>query len=63
MTYQLYEVWSVDKDGHEELLNTTGSMSEAILLAEDSLTEDTVECVIYEEDAGGDLIERRRIRL
>jgi hypothetical protein len=63
MTYQLYEVWSVDKNGHEELLDTTGSMSEAILLAEDSLTEDIVECVIYEEDASGDLVERRRIRL
>ena len=29
MNYELYEVWSVDDTGHEELVLTTASLKEA----------------------------------
>jgi len=56
-------VWSVDEDGHEELIDTTQSLKEARLLAEQSLTEYYAECIIYKEDANGDLQELERLTL
>ena len=61
MTWEFYEVWSVDDLGHEELIDTTQSLKEARLLAEESLTEYYAECIIYKEDANGDLVELERI--
>ena len=57
MTWEFYEVWSVDADGAEDLVDTTKSLKEARLIAEQSLTE----CIIYKEDANGDLVELERI--
>ena len=57
MNWELYEVWSVDEDGHELLIETTKSLKEAQAIARSSLTEDIVECIIYREDANGDLEE------
>jgi hypothetical protein len=57
MNWELYEVWSVDEDGHEDLIETTKSLKEAQTLARNSLTEEVVECIIYREDANGDLQE------
>jgi hypothetical protein len=57
MNWELYEVWSVDEDGHEDLIETTKSLKEAQAIARNSLTEDIVECIIYREDANGDLQE------
>jgi hypothetical protein len=57
MNWELYEVWSVDEDGHELLIETTNSLKEAQKIANESLTEDIVECIIYREDANGDLEE------
>lgn len=52
MTWAQYEVWSVDEDGHEELIDTTNSLKEARKLAEESLQDDVVECIIYKEEDG-----------
>lgn len=59
MNWELYEVWAVDESGHEELVDTTKSLKEAKQLAESNLNEETefVECIIYQEDENGDLIE------
>jgi len=57
MNWELYEVWSVDEDGHEDLIETTKSLKEAQTIARNYLTEDIVECIIYREDANGDLQE------
>lgn len=59
MTWELYEVWAVDEDGYEDLIDTTKSLKEARELADISLTEDDsiVECVIYQENGEGDLTE------
>lgn len=52
MIWVQYEVWGVEEDGHEELIETTNSLKEARKIAEDSLTEQIVECIIYKEEDG-----------
>ena len=62
MNWELYEVWSVDVDGHEDLIDTTKSLKEARQIAEDSLDGFIIECIIYREDDNGDLVEVERIQ-
>lgn len=62
MTWELYEVWAVDEDGHEDLIDTTKDLKEARQLASLNLDEGVRECVIYKENEDGDLIEVQRIR-
>ena len=52
MIWVQYEVWSVDEDGHEEVIETTNSLKEARKIAESALTDQIVECIIYKEDDG-----------
>ena len=63
MNWELYEVWSVDEDGAEDLVDTTASLKEAKAIAEETLSDDYyVECIIYAEDQEGELIELERIQ-
>jgi hypothetical protein len=62
MNWELYEVWSVDEDGAEDLVDTTASLKEARAIAEANLTEYYVECIIYAENPEGELIEIVRIQ-
>jgi len=55
MIWELYEVWGVEKDGHEELIDTTNSLKEATALAQGSLTDQFVETIIYKETEEGEL--------
>jgi hypothetical protein len=52
MSWVQYEVWGVEQDGHEELINTTNSLKEARQIAEQSLTDEIVECIIYKDEDG-----------
>jgi hypothetical protein len=52
MIWVQYEVWGVEQDGHEELIETTNSLKEARKIAEQALTEQIVECIIYKEEDG-----------
>ena len=52
MIWVQYEVWGVEQDGHEELIHTTNSLKEARQIAEASLTDSIVECIIYKEEDG-----------
>ncbi len=52
MIWVQYEVWGVDDDGHEELIETTNSLKEARKIAETALTDQVVECIIYKEEDG-----------
>jgi hypothetical protein len=63
MNWELYEVWSIDEDGHEDLVDTTKSLKEARQIADANLTEYYPEYVIYKEDEEGELIELERIKL
>lgn len=62
MNWELYEVWSVDTDGHEELVDTTKSLKEARQMARANIDDDFLECVIYAEDENGELIEIERVK-
>lgn len=61
MTWEFYEVWAEDEDGHEELIETTRSRTEALALAKTSLTEDFISSVVYQENEDGELIEIERL--
>ena len=61
MNFELYEVWGVDDDGHEELIETTASKKEADALAKTNL-ENYNETVIY-QDIDGELEEVDRFEL
>ena len=63
MNWELYEVWSIDEDGHEDLVDTTKSLKEARQIADANLTEYYPEYIIYKEDEEGELIELERIKL
>jgi len=52
MIWVQYEVWGVNEDGHEELIETTNSVKEARKIAEAALTDEIVECIIYKEEDG-----------
>lgn len=49
MTWELFEVWAVDKDDYEDLVDTTKSLKEARELAKKQLTDSVVEVIIYRE--------------
>lgn len=55
MTWELYEVWAIDPDGHEQLIETTQSLKQARTLAGQHDAH-----VIYREDDTGNLIEIER---
>ena len=63
MNFELYEVWSVDEAGHEELLETTSSKKEAEEIAEASLGLGYFQTVVYREDDNGDLKEVDRFEI
>jgi hypothetical protein len=54
MTWELYEVWSEDSEGHEELVDTTKSRKEAIQIAKKALNEGADVVKILRETADGD---------
>lgn len=55
MSWELYEVWSEDHDGHQELIDTTKSLKEAREIANSSLGDDIAVVQIYLEVEDGDL--------
>ena len=52
MTWVQFEIWGVDEDGNEDLIETTNSLKQARQIAEQSLTDSIVECIIYKEEEG-----------
>jgi len=64
MSWELYEVWAVDKDNHESLIDTTQSLKEAQEMASVTLSEDdsVIEVIIYKENDEGDLEEIERFQ-
>jgi hypothetical protein len=63
MTWELYEVWSEDDSGHQELVDTTKSLKEARAIAHQAL-EDGAEIVqILRETPDGDMEEIEVLQL
>jgi hypothetical protein len=64
MTWELYEVWSEDDVGHQELVDTTKSLKEAKELAKNTLELEGIEAVtIFQELDNGDTVEIERLTL
>lgn len=64
MTWELYEVWTEDEIGHQELVDTTKSLKEAKELAISQLEMEGIEAVIiYQEIDTGDTVEIERLTL
>ena len=63
MTWELYEVWIEDEDGHQELVETTKSYKEAEILAQQSLVEGAYIVLIFKETKDGDIEEIERLTL
>ena len=64
MTWELYEVWSEDDIGHQELVDTTKSLKEAKELAKNTLELEGIEAVtIFQELDNGDTVEIERLTL
>lgn len=55
MKFELYEIWAVDTDGNEDLIDTTNSITEAKELAQSTLDTGAVYVTIYREADDGDL--------
>lgn len=54
MTWELYEVWTEDEDGREQLVDTTKSKKEAISLAKKSVNEGAILAKVFRETEDGD---------
>jgi len=63
MTWELYEVWSEDDIGHQELVDTTKSLKEAKVLAEKSLADGALIAIIYQETGDSDQKEILRLTI
>lgn len=63
MSFMLFEIWSEDEDGHQELIETTASEKEAYDIANQCLSEGYVSATIYQETESGDtvLVERLEV--
>lgn len=55
MTFELYEVWAEDSDGHQELVDTTSSITEARRIGQIALDEGWSSVVIYRETEDDEL--------
>jgi hypothetical protein len=54
MNFELYEVWTEDTDGHQELQETTASRKQAFELAESLLGQGYLFATVYQETEDGD---------
>jgi hypothetical protein len=54
MSYLLFEVWSEDENGHQELIDTTASNTEAFKLAQSVLSEEYPVAFVLQETEDGD---------
>ena len=65
MNFVFFEVWALDDEGHEELVGTTASKTDAMKMAEESLesTEQYIEVWVNEETEDGDVEEVTRLTI
>lgn len=61
MSYMLFEVWTEDEFGHQELLETTASLTAARKIADQSVINGSAAAIIYQENGEGDIEEVERV--
>lgn len=52
--YELYEIWTENESGHQELIETTGDRRQALRIAKEA-KEPGLIVTIYQETEDGDL--------
>ncbi len=62
MAFTLYEIWSEDDDGRQELINTAANLPEAIRIAKNSICDEVTQTVIFEEGLDGEVFEIKRFK-
>lgn len=60
MNFELYEVWTEDENGHQELIETTASRSQAFKLAKEAVSEGAFASTVFQETEYGESIEIER---
>jgi hypothetical protein len=56
MIWELYEVWAIEEDGHEDLIMTTKSLSEARKVAASKIKQEGIIAIdIFRETEDGEL--------
>lgn len=63
MGFMLFEVWSEDESGHQDLLETTSSIAIAKKIAQKALENGSTAAIIYQETEDGDITEIERLEI
>jgi hypothetical protein len=58
--FELYEIWAQEEDGHEELIDTTPSRTQAFEIAQANVGLGYLAVVVFQENEFGDLEEIKR---
>jgi hypothetical protein len=58
--FELYEIWAQEEDGHEELIDTTPSRTQAFEIAQAILGLGYLTVVVFQENEAGELKEIKR---
>jgi hypothetical protein len=61
--FELYEIWAEDEIGHQELIETTQSRTQALEIAQAQLEIGFLAAVVYQETEEGDTVEIKRFEL
>ena len=61
--FELYEIWAEDEVGHQELIETTQSRTQAMEIAQAQLEIGFFVAVVYQETEEGDTVEIKRFEL
>jgi hypothetical protein len=61
--FELYEIWAEDEIGHQELIETTQSRTQALEIAQAQLEIGFLAAVVYQETETGDTVEIKRFEL
>lgn len=58
--FELYEIWAEDEIGHQELIDTTKSRTQAFEIAKSQIGLGAIAAIVYQETEDGDTIEIKR---
>jgi hypothetical protein len=60
--FELYEIWAQEEDGHEELIDTTPSRTQAFEIAQSTIGLGYLAVVVFQENEIGELEEIKRFQ-
>jgi hypothetical protein len=60
--FELYEIWAQEEDGHEELIDTTPSRTQAFEIAQATVGLGYLTVIVFQENEIGELEEIKRFQ-